>query len=58
MAQVPYPAAVQTGQVLVGQEGVPLASKRLHPGELGGHGDVLELRFQAQVEGRRGDLAQ
>ena len=58
MAEVPDPVAVKPSEVLVGQEGVPLAAQGLHPGELGGDGDGLELWLQAQVQSGAGHLSE
>ena len=51
-AQCPDPLAVETGQVLLSEPRVPLATQRLHAGQLSRDGDVLELGLQPQVERR------
>ena len=45
-AQCAHPVPVETGQVLLTKPRVPLASEGLDPGQFGGDGDVLELRFE------------
>ena len=56
MAQVLHALSVETGQVLVGEPGVPLAPEGFDPGELRRDADVHELGFQPQVEGGRCDF--